>query len=175
LGDVQVERYRRLKDDGAQTVLARFSAAGDALVERVVGQGRLLVFASDLDNQWNRFPLNPSFVPWAIETARYLAQGREQRQTFTLPDVPAGVEARPGIHKNGERVLVVNPDTREFNPARTSTGEFTASIVRSAAVAAERVEAAARDQEDRQRLWQFGLLLMLAALAGEGLIGRKAI
>ena len=37
-----------------------------------MGQGRLLVFTSDLDNQWSRFPLNPAFVPFAVETARYL-------------------------------------------------------------------------------------------------------
>ena len=53
-----------------------------------MGQGRLLVFTSDLDNQWSRFPLHPSFVPFAVETARYLTQGRQQRQEFTLPDVP---------------------------------------------------------------------------------------
>jgi len=42
------------------------------------------------------------------------------------------------------------------------------------AVAAPRAAAAARDQEDRQRLWQVGLLVMFMALAGEGLVGRRA-
>jgi hypothetical protein len=175
LGDVYVERYRRLNEETGRTVLARFSGAGDALVEQVVESGRLLVFASDLDNRWNRFPLNPAFVPWAIETARYLAHGREERLHFTLPDVPAGLSAAPGLHPVAERMVAVNPDVRESNPARTTMDEFVAGITRLNPVAARRAAAVARDQEERQRLWQFGLLVMFLALAGEGLIGRRAI
>ena len=74
LGDVQVEQHRRLKDQADRTVLARFSGGDAALTEQAVGQGRLIVFTSDLDNQWSRFPLNPAFVPFAVETARYLTQ-----------------------------------------------------------------------------------------------------
>jgi hypothetical protein len=33
---------------------------------------------------------------------------------------------------------------------------------------------AARDIEDRQRWWQVGLVIMLVALAGEALVGRRA-
>jgi hypothetical protein len=32
---------------------------------------------------------------------------------------------------------------------------------------------AARDVEDRQRWWQVGLALMLLALAGEAVVGRR--
>ena len=64
LGDVQVEQHRRLNDQADRTVLARFSGGDAALTEQTVGQGRLLVFTSDLDNQWSRFPLNPAFVPF---------------------------------------------------------------------------------------------------------------
>jgi hypothetical protein len=182
LGDVYVEQYRRLNvqtsDSGttARTnVLARFAGAGDALIEQPVDKGRLLVFASDLDNRWNRFPLNPAFVPWVIETTRYLAQGREQPQTFTLPDVPAGVPAEAGVHQTGNRAVAVNPDIRESSPARITPDEFRASISRSAEVVATRAAAVAREQEERQRLWQIGLLVMFVALASEGLIGRRAV
>ena len=175
LGDVYMERYRRLNVQAGQSVLARFSGAGDALIEQAVEGGRLLVFASDLDNRWNRFPLNPAFVPWVIETARYLAQGREQRQSFTLPQVPAGVPAVPGVHRVGERTVAVNPEVRESNPARTTPDEFIAGISRSTEIAATRAAAAAREQEERQRLWQVGLVVMFLALASEGLVGRRAV
>jgi hypothetical protein len=174
LGDVYVERYRRLNEETGRTVLARFSGAGDALVEQQVDLGRLLIFASDLDNRWNRFPLSPSFVPWAIETARYLAQGRDERQSFTVPDVPIEVASEPGIHRSGDRTVAVNPDLRESNPARTSAEEFLSQITRLNVVGATVAEAAARDQEERQRLWQVGLLVMFLALAGEGVLGRRA-
>ncbi len=87
LGDVQVEQHRRLNDQRDRTVLARFSGGDAALTEQAVGEGRLMVFTSDLDNQWSRFPLNPAFVPFAVETARYLttaaqrAAGREPGRT----------------------------------------------------------------------------------------------
>jgi hypothetical protein len=177
LGDVYIERYRRLNFEGGQqaTVLARFSGGSDALGEMAVGTGRLLVFASDLDNRWNRFPLNPAFVPWAIETARYLSQGREQRQEFTLPQVPTGVPLQAGVHAIAQRLVAVNPDVRESNPMRTTPEEFVRAIARSGEIAAARAALAAREQEDRQRLWQYGLLAMLIALIGEGLIGRRAV
>jgi hypothetical protein len=177
LGDVYVEQYRRLnvQRDASTSVLARFAGAGDALIERSVGGGRLLVFASDLDNRWNRFPLNPAFVPWTIETARYLSHGREQHQSFTLPHVPSGVPARAGVHVVDERHYAVNPDVRESNPARTSPEEFITGIARTNEVTISHAAAVAREQEERQRLWQFGLLAMFVALAGEGLIGRRAV
>jgi hypothetical protein len=186
LGDVTIERYRHLRETRDAVVLARFSGAGIAMTEQVVGRGRLLLFASDLDNRWNRFPLNPAFVPWAIETARYLTQGRVRPQAFTLPDVPPGVRPTPGVHviqapaaADGSVApsarVAVNPDVRESNPARTSVEEFTTAIARLHQVEVVRAAEAARDQEERQRLWQLGLALLFLALAGEGLIGRRAV
>ena len=151
LGDVQIDQHRRLKNQDGRTVLARLSGGDAALTEQLVGQGRLLVFTSDLDNQWNRFPLHPSFVPFAIETARYLTEGRQARLTD-----------------------VVTVGAGESNPAATSVDEFMNGITRTAR--AERTEAmtVAHEVEDQQRWWQIGLLVMLAALAGEALVGRRA-
>jgi hypothetical protein len=174
LGDVYVERYRRLNEQSGRAVLARFSGAGIALTEQTVGRGRLLLFASDLENQWNRFPLNPAFVPWAIETARYLTQGREHRQSFTIPDVPSGAKSAPGVYETPAGRISVNADVRESNPARTSVEEFVGAIARLNRSAAIQARAESRQQEERQRLWQIGLTVMFLALAGEGLIGRKA-
>ena len=184
LGDVYVDRYRRLNDQEGRTVLARFAGAGNAMTEQTVGRGRLLLFASDLENKWNRFPLNPAFVPWAIETARYLSQGREQRQSYTLPNVPTGAKAVPGVYelapttpaRDGQAAvrIAVNPDVRESNPAKTSVEEFVGAVTRLNALAGEHAQVEARQQEDQQRLWQLGLAVMFLALVGEGLIGRRA-
>jgi hypothetical protein len=177
LGDVYIERYRRLADQEGRTVLARFSGAGSAVTEQVVGRGRLLIFASDLDNRWNRFPLNPAFVPWIIETGRYLTAGRSQSQSYTLPDVPAGIQSAPGIYETASTPatrVAVNPDVKEMNPARTSVDEFKGAITRLNRVAAVRAQAVAGEQEERQRLWQLTLAVMLVALVAEGFIGRRA-
>jgi hypothetical protein len=145
-----------------------------------VGQGRLVVFTSDLDNRWNRFPLQPSFVPFVVETLRYLTRGREVQTSWTLPDAPPGVPAAAGAHTvtgaDGAPAprVVVNVDTRESNPAATTAAAFASSVVRTGLAGRQRVEGEAREREDRQRLWQIGLGVMLAALAAESLLGRKA-
>jgi hypothetical protein len=183
LGDVPIDQYRRLRDQEGRTVLARFSGGAPALTEQAIGRGRLLVFTSDLDNRWNRFPLNASFVPFALETARYLTRGHEARQSYVLPDVPPGVDATPGNAKvpdsNGKpprsRTVSLNVDVRESNPARTSPDEFAANVPRVQPGADAHVTTEAREREEGQRLWQIGLLVMFIALAAEGLIGRKAI
>ena len=182
LGDVYVEQYRRLNDQTDRTVLARFSGGVPALVEQPVGRGRLLVFASDLDNQWNRFPLNPAFVPFAVESLKYLTQGREQRQVWMLPEAPPGVSPVPGIHSlppatpaTAARRLAINVDIRESNPVRTTREAFLAGITRLSQSAEVKAASEAKEQEERQRLWQLGLMAMLLALVSEGVIGRKAM
>lgn len=177
LGDVLVEQYRRLGGEGGRTVLARLTGGDIALTEQRAGTGRLLVFASDLDNQWSRFPLHPSFVPFAVETARYLTEGRRRPQAWVLPDVPPGALPVPGVQVVGadrERIAV-NVDTRESNPAATSPEEFTGGISRINRVASGGPLADVRREEERQRLWQFGLGLLLVALAAEGLVARRAV
>jgi len=149
LGDVQVEQHRRLKDEGDRTVLARFSGGDAALTEQTVGDGRLIVFTSDLDNEWSRFPLNPAFVPFAVETARYLTKSHRPQRSVAAVDI------------------------RESNPAATTIGEFTNAIERTTRAGLLEARNAARDIEDRQRWWQVGLVLMLVALAGEALLGRR--
>ncbi len=54
-------------------VLARFSDESPLLVEERAGEGRKLIFASTLDNSTNDFALHASFVPFVVQTARYLA------------------------------------------------------------------------------------------------------
>ena len=117
-------------------------------------------------------------MPFAVETARYLTRGRQQRRDFTLPDVPAGVPAAPGTVSSGAGVtarrVVVNVDVRESSLSATSVDEFTKNITRTNRAGDRAVVDGARVAEERQRWWQVGLLMMLVALAGEALVGRRA-
>lgn len=149
LGDVQVDQYRRLNNQADATVLARFSGGDAALTEQTVGEGRLMIYTSDLDNEWSRFPLNPAFVPFAVEATRYLARDGAEGETITAVEL------------------------RESNPASTTVEEFTNAIDRISRANLLQAKNAARDVEDRQRWWQIGLLIMLAALAGEAILGRR--
>jgi von Willebrand factor type A domain len=180
LGDVVFFRYRAVGETGRR-VLARFSGGAPALLESTASRGRLLLFTSDLDNAWNRFPLSPAFVPFMVETGRYLTERAGHRQSWVLPAVPAGIDPSPGVHAvtaspgEGEgRRVAVNVNVEESNPAPVSHDEFLAQIPRAPRTAEPDMAAEARQAEDDQRLWQWGLLVMFVALAGEGLVGRRA-
>jgi hypothetical protein len=108
---------------------------------------------------------------------RYLTASRRVRTTWVLPEVPPGRPDQPGVFSVGDGAdahrVAVNVDVRESNPAATSADEFIGGIARLAANAARESAGEARAVEDQQRLWQVGLALMLAALAGEGFVGRR--
>jgi hypothetical protein len=178
LGRVTVERYRPLLNAEGWTVLARFAGGAVALAERNVERGRLLVFTSDLDNRWNRFPVDPAFAPFVVESARYLTRDLRPAASYVLPDVPAPVPPRPGAHRvalapgQTPSTVVVNIDPAESDPASVTAETFASRVQASAPAAGSVMDDDARTREEQQRLWQIGLLVMLGVLAVESVIGR---
>jgi hypothetical protein len=65
-------------DAGEGRVLARLDDRAPLLVEHRLGAGKVLVFASTLDNVSNDLPLHAAFVPFIEQAAEYLA-GEETR------------------------------------------------------------------------------------------------
>ena len=72
--------------DGAQ-VLARFDGGAPALLERRVGEGRVLLWASTLDLGWNDFALKPVYLPFVHRTMRHLAGYSEPAPWLTVGQV----------------------------------------------------------------------------------------
>jgi hypothetical protein len=174
LGQVRFSRAWRVPADG-WTVAAEFTDGTPAVVERTEGQGRLLLFASDLDRRWNDFPLHPAFVPFMLESLRFVAGRPASTREFSMAEAPAGVPRIPGVHSlpDGRRV-VLNVDARESGLERVSVREFAGMLD---AVAGDPTRAAAvraRVTEGRQSYWQYGLVLMLLALVAESIVGRAS-
>lgn len=66
---------------GERTTLARFAGGEPALVETRRGAGRLLLFTSSLDRDWNDLAIHPGYLPFVQQIARYLARSPvEERQ-----------------------------------------------------------------------------------------------
>jgi hypothetical protein len=59
---------------GSSRVAARLSDQTPLLLDRQIGEGHVLVFASTFDNVANDFPIHNSFVPFVEQTARYLGR-----------------------------------------------------------------------------------------------------
>ena len=89
-GDFSAARfygYRALSMQPGASVLARFDDGSPALVERRVGSGRVLIWASSLDIEWNDLAVKPIFLPFVHQLARYLAAYREPEPWLTVGEV----------------------------------------------------------------------------------------
>jgi hypothetical protein len=173
-GQVMVDRAWDVPAGAAWRVLARYTNGGTALAERTgVAGGRVMLFTSDLDRRWNDFPLNPAFVPFTQELARYLGARPAARSSYLVADVPAGVPARPGLVAFGGGSLAVNVDSRESSVARVSEPEFQKLVTRSSGQSQPRAVRLAQQTEGQQNYWRYGLLLMIGALVLEAFVGSR--
>jgi hypothetical protein len=113
-GDFGRVRFRRLASLAApprssDTVLARIDDDQPALIERVLGAGRVLVWNTTADDAWSDLPQKDSFVYLVDGMISYLCAGGRRRQfnageAITLP-VP---HADPG-----EEVSLLTPGGRQ--------------------------------------------------------------
>jgi Mg-chelatase subunit ChlD len=173
LAQVRFTRAAALEGENLEP-LARFSDGRLAMADRRQGRGRVVVFASDLDNRWNDFPVHPTFVPFIVETLRYVGGGRAVETDYTIGAAPGTLPATPGVAMLGGRRVALNVDIRESETARVSPEEFRGAVARLNRTAAAAEETSARQQEERQGLWRYGLLLVAVLLVAESMIGSRA-
>jgi hypothetical protein len=172
LGQVRFDRSWRVSPDG-WSIVARFSNGSPALVERTLGQGRVVLFASDVDRRWNDFPLHPAFVPFTIESLRYVAGDRREPREYTVAQAPAGARQVPGVYRSPDnRLFAVNVDTRESALDRMRPDDFEGMVRRSGEGTSQAADKRAQQTESRQSYWQYGLVLMIATLVAESVLGR---
>jgi hypothetical protein len=79
--------YRNVTAAKDAQVLARFDGGAPAIVERRVGGGRMMLWASALDTSWSDVPLRPIFLPFIHRAVRYLAAYKESQPWLTVGDV----------------------------------------------------------------------------------------
>ncbi len=77
--------YAVAVDPSSSHVIVRLTDQTPLLLEKKIGEGHALLFASGLDNLTNDFPVQPVFVPFVKQTARYLS-GTEDRNGSRLVD-----------------------------------------------------------------------------------------
>lgn len=178
LGLVQFHRVSSIRPGDCAT-LARFTTGEPAIVDCAPGEGRLLIVASDLDNRWNDFPLHATFVPFLHEAIRYVAGARPRTSEYLVSSAPAGAPRSPGVVSLADsaggqpRMVAINIDPAESSPGRLKPEEFQTAVTRlkDAAQADQPLEA--REQEDRQHIWQYVLALMIAMLFVESFVATR--
>ncbi|MBI4499770.1 MAG: BatA domain-containing protein, partial [Gemmatimonadetes bacterium] len=74
----------RPSDRPTASVLASFDDGSPALVESALGKGKVLVWASTLDNYWSDFAVQPVFLPFLHQLAKYGAGYTEAAAWHTV-------------------------------------------------------------------------------------------
>jgi hypothetical protein len=116
-GDFSAARfygYRAVTPQPSANVLARFDDGAPALLERRVGAGRVLLWASSLDMEWSDLAVKPIFLPFMHQIARHLAAYREPEPWLKVGEVldPArtvaggSADVRTVVSPSGQRIAL---------------------------------------------------------------------
>jgi hypothetical protein len=83
----QFQTHWSLTPHADATVLMRFDNTDPALVERQLENGgKVLMFASSLDLEWNNLALQGLFLPFVHETLRHLVQPELKQRAYQIGD-----------------------------------------------------------------------------------------
>ena len=115
---------------GSSRVAARLSDQTPLLLDRQIGEGHVLVFASTFDNVANDFPVHNSFVPFIEQTARYLGRldsGPASVQVGSFEELRDSKEKGAAVDvldPKGERALSLEEATKAQNIQFTMAGFY---------------------------------------------------
>jgi hypothetical protein len=131
-GDFSAARfygYRALTPVAGAQILARFDDGSAAAVERRVGNGKVIAWASTFDVSWNDLAVKPVFLPFVHNLMTHLGSYTETPAWLTIGDVldplRAGLPAQRGrsgatvpiiLSPSGQRLLLdgEGPDVIEL-------------------------------------------------------------
>jgi hypothetical protein len=126
-----VKFYQAVRiNPGTARVAARLGDETPLLLEKQLGEGRVIVFASTFDNISNDFPLHPAFVPFIEHTANYLARQEEGPGNYLVgsylelrqaKEQGAAVEV---LDPTGARALTLDEATRAQNMPLAMAGFY---------------------------------------------------
>jgi hypothetical protein len=101
-------RYRAIEPQPDARILARFDDGAPAGIEGRLGSGRVVVWASTMDDSWSDIALKPVFLPLVQQIARYLARYEQPASWQTVGQVR---DLNQTSHVRGDRV-VASPSGR---------------------------------------------------------------
>jgi hypothetical protein len=109
--------YAAAINPGKARVVVRLADGTPLLVDKQMGEGHVLLFASGFDNLSNDLPLNPVFVAFVDQTAKYLSgeervSGARVVDSFVQLRNPVNEESDAAKGAAGATVDIVGPDGR---------------------------------------------------------------
>jgi Aerotolerance regulator N-terminal/von Willebrand factor type A domain len=107
-----------------QRVIARFDDGAVAMAERSIGSGRVILWASTLDNYWNDLAKASVYLPFVHEVVRHLATYEEPVNWFTVGSVvdPGHLLRASGLGlQAGTGAMVLTPTGKRIEQSGTPT------------------------------------------------------
>jgi hypothetical protein len=173
--------YTRIEPDPQVTVLARYRDDAPALLDRRVGEGRVLWFTSSADRSWGDWPRSRLYVPLVHQMLGDLAGltgGGPVRAVTLDADLKDSEHREPGILQMNGRWHVLNVSPRESETDRCTPEEFAHRFglqlpdidsSTGAPLAAAALSVDLRDDE----VWHWVVLALLVLLCGEAFLANR--
>jgi len=126
--------YAVAVDPSSSRVIARLADQTPLLLDKKIGEGHSLLFASGLDDLTNDFPVQPVFVPFVKQVARYLSGTEDQNgsrlvdsflELRTTKDEAVSVEV---IDPSGHRPLSLQEAASTQSFPLTSAGFYSVRL-----------------------------------------------
>ncbi len=120
-GDVTTARffrYRQIDPTELATVVARFDDGSVALVERRVGEGKVLLWASTLDGFWSDLAKKPVYLPFVHRMTEYLSGYAPPTPWFSTGQVLNLAEHRVALGGNGHepiKLVAISPSGQRIS------------------------------------------------------------
>ena len=173
-------------------MLATFRGGMPAVLERRVGKGSVVWFASTCDRRWSDWTRSRLYLPLVYQLLGHqsgLSAGGRVRQEILetqgvvgLPGMPPRALLAllpPGVHAQDGFTLVVNSSPREAETDRSTAAEFAnrfglriADDAVDAQIAQPERAAGGTELIDSE-LWPWLAGLLLATLLAEGLVANR--
>ncbi|HXH25373.1 MAG TPA: BatA domain-containing protein [Vicinamibacterales bacterium] len=173
---VPVYAYRTIAPAPAALVLARFDAGPPAVLERRVGNGRVVLWGSTLDVSWTDLPTRALFVPFVHRAVRHVAAYSDPQPWLQVGQVldPAGATPRARtssevVTPSGRRVPLADEGAEVLELMEQGFYELRGADGQAVAVVAANVDPAEADltpMDPRE--------IVAAAAAGSGTAGGGA-
>jgi hypothetical protein len=183
-GDLRRVAFRaitRIEPGADAKVLARFRGGEPALIEKKLGAGKILWFATACDLDWGDWPRSRLYVPMVHQMLGHLAGLTEGGPVRSIPleSVAEGQQAAPGVFACDGFCEVVNVDPRESESERIAPEQFAARFhfelsPGEETIASDRpIRAAAIGQLRPEEIWHWVILCLLAFLLLESFLGNR--
>ena len=96
LGEGTINTWYRLQVGGEANVLARLGSGDPLIVEKALGDGRVMTVATSCDDAWNNLPARPFYLPLMQRLVTYLATAVEPPRNLStgqtiVAHLPPGV------------------------------------------------------------------------------------